>query len=195
MILSKRERRIALATLLVLAVLGLDHFLLTPLQERRAETATQQQQALDGLERARAIFDRNRHLTPEWQEMLEAGLKAGPAEAESQILHALRQWCQETELSLSSLRPDKTTDIGKLREVTFRASGQGGMAAVAEFLWRLETSPLPLRVTELHLGARKEGTDDLSLQLHISALCQAADLEVKAASAVTSTQDEVKSDD
>lgn len=195
MILSRRERYIALATLIVLALLGLDRFLLTPLQQRRADMAAQEQHIMDGLERARALFGRSQQLESEWRQMLDAGLRFGPTEAESKVLHAIREWSQEAGLSLSSLRPDKATDVGGLREITFRAAGQGGMAAVAGFLWRLETSPLPVRLTELHLGARKEGTDDLSLQVSISALCQAADPQVEAASAATSTQAEVKSDD
>ena len=54
----------------------------------------------------------------------------------------------------------------------FSVSGAGSMRAVAGFLWRLESSPLPVRLTELQLGARREGTDDLNLQVRLSALCQ-----------------------
>ena len=63
---------------------------------------------------------------------------------------------------------------GELQEITFLAAGTGPMSAVAGFLWRLESSPLPVRVADLQLGTRKEGADDLSLQVRISALCQAA---------------------
>jgi hypothetical protein len=171
MILSKRERQIALATFVVLAIFGLDRFLITPVQERQAEAATQLQQTLDGLERARALFDRRHQLAPEWQQMVEADLQAEPAAAESAVLHALRNWSEQTHLSLTSLRPGKATDMGELRELTFRASGEGGMSAVTGFLWQIETSSLPIRLTDLHIGTRKEGADDLTVDLGISALC------------------------
>jgi hypothetical protein len=172
--LSKRERRIALATLLALAILGLDRIAITPVQERRSAAAADLAQTLEGLARARAQFDRQQQVASEWKHMQAAGLKAGPAEAESAVLHSLRDWSQETGLLLTSVRPDKTTDIGALREITFRASGEGGMNAVAGFLWRIETAALPVRLTELQIGSRKEGTDDLSLDVSISALCQGA---------------------
>ena len=47
------------------------------------------------------------------------------------------------------------------------------MRAVTGFLWRLENASFPVRVAELQIGTRKEGADDLSLQLRISALCRA----------------------
>ena len=45
----------------------------------------------------------------------------------------------------------------------------------ARLLWQVETTGLPLRVHEMQLGARKEGTDDLSLQLKASTLYLGAD--------------------
>ncbi len=49
------------------------------------------------------------------------------------------------------------------------------MSAVGPFLWRLETTPLPLRIKELQLGSRRDGEDDLSLTLTVSALYLAAE--------------------
>ena len=106
----------------------------------------------------------------EWKEMLEAGLKRDVSEAESQVLHAVRNWSQESGLALSSVKPQRIAQEGDLQEITFQAAGTGSMRSVARFLWQLETAPLPLKVKELQLGSRKEGADDLSLQLRISAL-------------------------
>jgi len=47
------------------------------------------------------------------------------------------------------------------------------MNAIARFLWRVETAGIPIRLKELQLGSRKEGTDDLTLQLRLSTLYQA----------------------
>ena len=171
MVLSKRERYIALATVIAVAILALDRLVLTPLQERRAAVQGEEQRVLADLERARVLFARKKRLWPKWQEMLDAGLKSGPEEAVSRVLHAVRNWSQEAGFTLSSLRPERATPKGELQEIIFQASGTGPMRGVARFLWRLESSSLPIRITDLQLGTRKEGTDDLSLQLRISALC------------------------
>ena len=180
MVLSKRERYITVATLSVVAILIMDRLVLTPVQERKAAMEEETRQAVVDLERTRVLFDRKKKLAPKWQAMLDAGLKSTPAEAESQVLHAIRNWSQEAGLSLSSLRPERIKKKDKLQEMTFMASGTGRMSSVAGFLWRLESSSIPIRITEVQLGSRKEGTDDLSLQLRISALCQAVDPKTSA---------------
>jgi hypothetical protein len=44
------------------------------------------------------------------------------------------------------------------------------MEAVARLLWRMETTELPLRISEVQIGSRRDGADDLSLQLMASTL-------------------------
>ena len=195
MVLSKRERLIAAAALLAVGILLADRVALTPLLERRTAVEDERQRVLAELERARVLFERRKLLSPRWREMLDAGLGLGPAEAESQVLHAVRNWSQEAGLALSSLRPERMSPRAGLNEITFQASATGGMRAVAGFLWRLESSSLPVRVTELQLGARREGTDDLSLQLHISALCQPSDSEAVSGAAESSEEREGENHD
>ncbi len=172
--LSRRERYVAAGTVIAVAIFALDGFVLTPIQERNAAMEVEKQRILTELERARVLFARMKKLSPRLQEMLDAGLKFHVDEAESQVLHAIRDWSQQTGFALSSLRPERAKQNGKLQEITFQASGTGPMSSVARFLWQLESSSLPIRVAELQIGTRKEGTDDLTLQLRVSALCQPA---------------------
>jgi len=44
------------------------------------------------------------------------------------------------------------------------------MAAISRFMWRLQTSKVPIRVTDLSITTRRDGIDDLSLDLGISTL-------------------------
>jgi hypothetical protein len=71
------------------------------------------------------------------------------------------------------MKPERLPDKRSLQEISFRAAGTGSMSAVSRFLWRLEASKVTIRVKELQLGSRKEGTDDLTLQLRLSTLYQA----------------------
>jgi hypothetical protein len=170
-VLSKRERAIATAAVIALAVLLLDRFVLTPVRERRSAMAVETEALLNDFERTSTLFERRRRLWPKWREMLDSGLASDLAEAESRVLHALRDWSQQAGLTLSSLRPERVSPQGELREITFQASGTGRLSAVTEFLRLLEYSSLPVRATELQIGSRREGADELSLQLRISALC------------------------
>jgi hypothetical protein len=170
MILSRRERIIGILVLIALAALALDHYVLSPLLAQRAALGARREQLEADMQRAGSLLKRRRLIAPEWRKMLSSGLKRDPAEAESQILHALRNWSEEAGLSLTSLKPERSTDKAALREITVHAAGTGGMYAVSRFLWHLETAAIPVKVKRVHVISRKAGTDDLSLQVRLSTL-------------------------
>ena len=45
------------------------------------------------------------------------------------------------------------------------------MLSIANLLWSMETATIPVRVNDLQILPRKEGTNDLTLQLTVSTLC------------------------
>jgi Tfp pilus assembly protein PilO len=189
MILSKRERFIIAATLIVVAAAVLYLYVLTPLNDSRKALEGRKEGLLNDLEQARTLLARKREIEPKWKQMTATGLKRDPTEAESLILHAVQDWAREAGLKLASLKPERLLEKKSLQEIAFKATGTGSMNAVTKFLWQLETAKVPVRVKELQLGTRKEGTDDLTLQLRLSTLYQAvqppATSEVAAATATT----------
>jgi len=172
MILSKRERFIIAATLIVVAAAVLYLYVLTPLDDSRKALEDRKEGLLNELERARTLLARKREIEPKWKQMTAGGLKSDPTEAESLILHAVQDWAREAGLKLASLKPERLLEKKSLHEISFKATGTGSMNAVTKFLWQLETAKVPVRVKDLQLGTRKEGTDDLTLQLRLSTLYQ-----------------------
>ena len=173
MFLSRRERLIITVTLVVVALLVLDSYVVTPLRECCDRVAARKESLLAEMKRGHDLLARKREIGAKWREMIASGLKRDPAEAESQILHAVGDWAKDAGLKLSSVKPERQPDKRKLQEISFQASGTGSMNAVSRFMWRLETSKVPIRVKDFQLGARREGTDDLTLQLRLSTLYQA----------------------
>ena len=173
MILSKRERRIAVLTLAAVAFLVFDRGLLTPYFGRRTQLTFEKQGFLIDLERAHGLFARREKLSPKWEEMLKSGLKPDAASAESAVLNALRDWAEESGLMLTSLKPERSNTRGQLQEIIFQAVCAGSMNGVSKFLWRIEDAALPVKVSDLQLSTRKEGADDLTLQVRIAVLCLA----------------------
>ncbi len=171
--LSRRERYIVIAALVAVGALAADRYVLTPLLDWQAQLDADRQRLLADLDRATALFARQQQLAQKWREMLAAGLQARPDEVESRVLHAVRDWSQSSGLVLSSLKPEASTTHHGLEAVTFRATGAGPMQAVAGFLWRVQTASIPVKITELQIGSRKTGQDDLTLQIQLSALCLA----------------------
>ena len=171
MVLSKRERLIAILTLAALGIVVGDHYVLGPILARYDALAVRRTTVEAELAEAGQLRTMRDRLAGRWQGLRREGLRDEPADTESLVMHAVRDWSSHAGFDLASLRPERTRPLESLREVTFRVSGTGSMLEVTRFLYQLETSRLPLRIVELQLGSRTEGVDDLSLQVKLSALC------------------------
>jgi Tfp pilus assembly protein PilO len=168
--LSRRERIIAIVTVVILAALVADKFIITPTIARLQQLEAQKQQLLAELNEAKNLFERRRLMEKKRRQLLGDGLKS-ESEVESQVLHALGQWAQNSELTLTSVKPQRLLTINKgLQEITFTVAGKGSLQATAQFLWNVEKSLLPIKINDLQLGSANESGNDMSLQLRLSAL-------------------------
>lgn len=170
MTISKRERMIGIALGAVLALFAIDRYALSPFLEQRDQLAMQNQTVTKKLQDAVRLLGNRKRVDKAWHELTGGGLKNSAAEAESQTLHALRDWAQAARIDLDSLKPDRVVQSGDFQQIRFEVTGNGPVAGMARMLWSIETSDLPLQLGELHLAARKEGTDDLAMQLSVTAL-------------------------
>jgi len=173
--LSKREKGLMYGSLAVLAILALDYYALTPLTEQQDLLNVQREQILADMERGRKLFQERKQLAPKWKSMLSDGLKGDPAEAEGQVLHGLRNWAKETGLTLSSVKPDRPESKEQLRQIHIQASGTGSMDSIAKFLFKMQSAGIPLKVTELQIGSRNEGDNNLAMQFKVSTLYRASE--------------------
>ncbi|MBN1507831.1 MAG: hypothetical protein JW955_13355 [Sedimentisphaerales bacterium] len=169
MVLSKRERIIALVTLLAVGALVLDRFILTPALRQLDRTEGQKQELLAQLAEAQGLFERRGKLERRWKTMLSDGLR-NDTEAESRVARALDEWSVDTRLTLSSVKPERVAGDKGLKEMTFVVAGRGQLDAVARFLHKVETAELPIKVKDLQLGSASESGNSMSLQLRLSAL-------------------------
>jgi hypothetical protein len=170
MVLSKRERYVLIATLIAVGALALDQFAISPLLARRSQTEADRARLTAELKRSQSLIALRGVLGPRWQEMTRSGLKSDPAEAETQILRAMRDWAEASGVALSLLKPDRLTEKSRLPEIAFQAAGTGNLDSLRKFLLQIQGASIPIKVTETQVSARKEGMDDLSFQLHISTI-------------------------
>jgi Tfp pilus assembly protein PilO len=176
-ILSKRERYAATVTVAAVSILLLDYYVLGPLLAMRSQLETEKNARSVQMQKASRLLANKSELQRKWGEMARDGLSGDASAAESQVLHAVRDWAAETGLSLSSLKPERTEQDKLFHKIVFRATGTGTMSQVGQFLWRIQKAQFPVRITDMQLNARKEGTDDLSLQIGISTLYLAPEAE------------------
>jgi hypothetical protein len=196
MILSKRERIIFGVVAAGAALFLADFFIVQKMQEsRRVAEEIDKPRLANQLQEGTAALSHQRDLASKWKEIVDGGLKHDPTEAESQILHALADWSREAGVKLVAVKPERAIERENLKkplqEITFVASGTGSMSNIRLLLYRIETSKIPLRVKSLQLGSRKEGTDDLSVELRLSTLYEpvrAATIDPTAATSVAASK-------
>jgi hypothetical protein len=151
-------------------ILVLDWVVLTPLIDRRQVVDAQMRLAREEVDRADRLFNNRIRLNRKWNEMSGTALKSDGATAESQIIRAVGDWALDAGLNLSSVKPERSEKDRQFQKIAFRANATGNMAAISKFIWRLQTSKIPVRVIDLSITTRRDGTDDLSLDLGISTL-------------------------
>lgn len=180
MVLSKRERTIARVAAAVLGLLLADRLFLTPQLERRSQIDAEVSNCLVELQRSNSVLAQKRRLLPRWREMADSGLGTGAGSAESRFLHSIRDWAQESDLNLTSVKLERSELDRGFQKITWRASGTGNMGAVSAFLWRVQEASLPVRILDVQITSRQDGADSLTLQVGVSTLCRAEKEEAKA---------------
>ena len=169
MVLSKRERTIALATISAVAILALDQFVLSPVLARLDQLRADERSYTDKLAHANSLFLHREATEARWDQMVADGLKSEAADAEETLDHAVYEWAQASGLNLKSCTSERAAQKDR-PEVVLYVVGTGNMSAVAHFLYRARTSKLPVKPEDVEIGSRREAADNLTITLHLSAL-------------------------
>lgn len=170
MTLTKREKQIGAVTIMVFVILALDRFLLTPYIENRDRLFSEEQNLLIEYRKARGILSQWKELSPAFEGALK---KDGTDEemSENEALNFISDMAKENGLALSLLKPAGAGKRGQPEERIFQVVGRGTMKSISAFLRQLESAPFPvLNIKDLQLASRKEGTDDMTLQLRVGEL-------------------------
>ncbi len=169
--LSKRERYIAIAVVALGVFFLVYEFVLQPYFDRRDSIAADQKLVSGKLADADQLFAREHKLQPVWNEIKSGGLKTNRSLAESQAQQAVLDWARSAGVNVVSLKPERDQQVNQFQIINFHVQGTGSMLSISNMLWSLETAKIPVRLNDLQITPRKEGTDDLTVQLTISTLC------------------------
>jgi hypothetical protein len=181
-VLSKRERYIAVTTVVAVGLLAVYYGLVSPLLDRKSDLDEKVKNAELQRDRDNRLIDDSHRLGPVLAQRLAGPVKKSASEAESQMLKSIGEWAHDARMMAPSIdKPDRGEREKDFAKMTFRASATGTMSQIGNFLWRLHTSSIPVRVSEMTLTTHKEATDDLTLQLTISTIYLASDTEKAAA--------------
>ena len=170
MALTQREKLIAIGTGGALALLGLQMGVIGPYVARSDQVNKDIDRATSERNDSLDVLARQTRLRTVWADLIRGGLSGDVSAAESQTVNALSKWADWAGVAISGLSRDRSGAEGQFDVTGFRFTGTGRTPAVAHFISAIETATIPVRVTDVQVGPRKEGTDELTVQLSISTL-------------------------
>jgi len=146
-------------------------FFIGPMLDRSAELSAKIKDDRTQLDNADKLFTASRQAGKKWSVMMGGPLKTNANDAESQVLGKIQGWMTEAGLSNPSLnKPDKSEKEKDFSKMTVRATGTGGMSNIGQFLFKIQTANIPVKVTDVTISTHKEATDDLSIQVGIATM-------------------------
>ena len=172
MVLSQREKYIAWGVGAAVVILALNFLALNPYLDYRIRLEDENLAVTKKQTANNELLKQHAQLQKVWHEMIAGGMKDNRSAADKQMVDALFEWAQEAGVQRPSFKFERTVadaDRG-FEQTSYRMTGNGPMAAMAKLLWRLETAPIPLHVSDVALQSHAEGADDLQLQVTISTL-------------------------
>jgi hypothetical protein len=165
--MSPRERYIFIGTVAVVALLGLDRLLFSPLLDRNTELTDKISAAELAVAHNEELFTRSRKANKSWSQMTAGALKRDASTTESQLIDSISQWAQDAKMVVS-YKPERTEKQKDFVKVTYRATSNGSKRQLRTFLLHVQRATIPIRITDLQVSSRPEGTDALQISMGVS---------------------------
>jgi len=151
------------------AFLG-NQFILSPLQAAWQGN----QEAIAGLNKnisdGTSLLNRQLAIKRQWDDMTSHSLPLDNSLALDMVVKSVERWTQQSGFRRSSLKPQWTLEQKDRGELEIHITGQGTIKQVSNFIYLLESDPLPLRVEEETVAQVDPNGNNLSLTVRFTAL-------------------------
>jgi type II secretory pathway component PulM len=175
MILSKREQNLAIGAGIVVGVLLIYWVIIGPCVDQWYSIQAGKRDTDQQLSDAKDLFARKAVLQKVWTDMQKGGLKDDASQAEDQALSAVLNMATTSKVNLTGLKPERSVAQGKFQVIGFAMTGSGSMQQISQLVWLMESTTIPMQMNDLQITPRHEATDDLSVRLTFTTLCQLPD--------------------
>ena len=169
--IDNRQRLLGIVAIVIVALFVADRMVFTPLIEgwkSRSEQLTQLRKSID---QGSMLIKREKITRDRWNELRTSTLPVNASQAEKEMLNAFEKWSADSQVSISSIRPQwkkGATDEYSLLEC--RVDAAGTLPVVAKFLYNIESSPMAVKMETVELTARDNNGEQIALGLLISAV-------------------------
>jgi hypothetical protein len=123
------------------------------------------------IDQGKMLLDREKLTRERWNQIRKSTLPVNASQAEKEMLNAFEKWSADSQVSISSIRPQwkkGATDDYSLLEC--RVDAAGSLPVVAKFLYHIESSPMAVKMETVELTTRDNNGEQIALGLLVSAV-------------------------
>ena len=175
MVLSQREKYVAIALSAVLVIVVLNYVVYSPLSSWSNDIEDAREKANQQKISDEKLFADQKKLNKVWDELKKGGLESDIADAQINLRQAVTDWAHQSNVNISAIKPQTAAAIEKsgFVQVPIQFDGTGTTSSVAKFLYQIEVAKIPVRIHNCQIGSTKDGVDDLHIVVDLTTLCVA----------------------
>jgi hypothetical protein len=171
-VLSKREKYIGIGASIAVGLLILNSVILDPLLAQQSDLETKIVTAKADKKADDDLMDQAGRASVRWIAMLtpKGTMLKDESLATSQLYNNISEWSRDAGLNPPpALKSDRGAEkVKDFQQISVHASITGTMSQVSRFVWDVQNSNVPVRITELQVSSRKSGSDDLKVEMDIA---------------------------
>jgi type II secretion system (T2SS) protein M len=167
---KNRERILIFVSLLCVAFLVGDKFIITPLASRWTKKSASISELEQSIEKASLVLRRKDLLSERWNDMKMKCLPGEKSIAEKQVLNAISDWVRESRIGITSLKPRWSGGDDEYEKLEFRLTATGNIDSVTRFLYELESDEIAIKLEDVEISSRDKRGRDFSLSIKFSGL-------------------------
>jgi Tfp pilus assembly protein PilO len=168
--INNRQQLLAILAGAAVALWAGDKLVFSPLTQSWKERATRITELRKSVTQGAQLLEREQSIRRRWESMRTNTLPNQVSVAYSQMFKAFDRWSQDSQISITSIKPQEKQNADDYMTVEFRVDAFGSLATLTRFLYNVEKDPLAVKVEAVEISSRDNEGQQLTLGLQVSGL-------------------------
>ena len=148
---------------------ALDSFVVEPALHAWSEQGERIAALQKKVDTGNKLLARETIIRDHWAEMKRANLPDDDSAAMSEAINAMARWKLASGIGLSSVTsPQQAREDSGYDDFEYRATVTGTETSIGQFLYAMETDPIPVNLQECEIATRNPKGDELTLTARFS---------------------------
>ena len=169
--LSKREKYIAYIAFALVAYVLFDRVVLRPVMVRQENLNKEIQEQEQKLEKSIRILKQEDLIKSEYKKYAQ-NLKQNVSDEEAipAILSSVEKTANATSVTIVDMKPFSAENLEFYKRIKIKIEAEAKIEQLADFIYQLEISPKLLRVTQISLTPKKQGSSILKVNVTVTGI-------------------------